>query len=127
MIVIRGIVPDCAPNPIGLNRDLAHSYDRLGQIFFILDRSNPVHYNWWPKISRTIDNPCKSVPTIQMGIKLILNLCVSDGFDMFPTLLVTDGSCVIDRRMGIHGHPPEIQICLFKVKSKSSFWCLITM
>ncbi|KAJ4796996.1 alkaline/neutral invertase [Rhynchospora pubera] len=46
---------------------------------------------------------------VQTGIKLILNLCLSDGFDMFPTLLVTDGSCMIDRRMGIHGHPLEIQ------------------
>ena len=33
----------------------------------------------------------------------------SGGFDLFPTLLVTDGSCMIDRRMGIHGHPLEIQ------------------
>ncbi|GFP80369.1 alkaline/neutral invertase a mitochondrial [Phtheirospermum japonicum] len=46
---------------------------------------------------------------VQTGIKLILNLCLSDGFDMFPSLLVTDGSCMIDRRMGIHGHPLEIQ------------------
>ena len=49
---------------------------------------------------------------VQTGIRLILNLCLSDGFDMFPTLLVTDGSCMIDRRMGIHGHPLEIQASL---------------
>ncbi|CAI0382094.1 unnamed protein product [Linum tenue] len=42
--------------------------------------------------------------------KLVLNLCLADGFDMFPSLLVTDGSCMIDRRMGIHGHPLEIQV-----------------
>jgi len=47
---------------------------------------------------------------VQTGIKLIMNLCLADGFDMFPTLLVTDGSCMIDRRMGIHGHPLEIQV-----------------
>ena len=41
---------------------------------------------------------------------MILRLCLADGFDMFPTLLVTDGSCMIDRRMGIHGHPLEIQV-----------------
>ncbi|KAH9302270.1 hypothetical protein KI387_013853, partial [Taxus chinensis] len=46
---------------------------------------------------------------VQTGIKLILKLCLADGFDMFPTLLVTDGSCMIDQRMGIHGHPLEIQ------------------
>lgn len=47
---------------------------------------------------------------VQTGIKMILKLCLADGFDMFPTLLVTDGSCMIDRRMGIHGHPLEIQV-----------------
>lgn len=47
---------------------------------------------------------------MQTGIKMILKLCLADGFDMFPTLLVTDGSCMIDRRMGIHGHPLEIQV-----------------
>ncbi|KAF7811553.1 neutral/alkaline invertase 3, chloroplastic-like [Senna tora] len=47
---------------------------------------------------------------VQTGIKMILRLCLADGFDMFPTLLVTDGSCMIDRRMGIHGHPLEIQL-----------------
>lgn len=46
---------------------------------------------------------------VQTGIRMILKLCLADGFDMFPTLLVTDGSCMIDRRMGIHGHPLEIQ------------------
>ena len=44
---------------------------------------------------------------VQTGIKMILKLYLADGFDMFPTLLVTDGSCIIDRRMGIHGHPLE--------------------
>lgn len=47
---------------------------------------------------------------VQTGIKMILKLCLADGFDMFPTLLVTDGPCMIDRRMGIHGHPLEIQV-----------------
>lgn len=49
---------------------------------------------------------------VQTGLKMILNLCLTDGFDMFPSLLVTDGSCMIDRRMGIHGHPLEIQVSL---------------
>ncbi|EOY19072.1 hypothetical protein QUC31_006247 [Theobroma cacao] len=50
---------------------------------------------------------------VQTGIKMILRLCLADGFDMFPTLLVTDGSCMIDRRMGIHGHPLEIQALFY--------------
>lgn len=52
---------------------------------------------------------------MQTGIKMILRLCLADGFDMFPTLLVTDGSCMIDRRMGIHGHPLEIQVDGFSI------------
>ncbi|KAI6676612.1 hypothetical protein NL676_037408 [Syzygium grande] len=50
---------------------------------------------------------------VQTGIRMILKLCLADGFDMFPTLLVTDGSCMIDRRMGIHGHPLEIQALFY--------------
>ncbi|KAK6144255.1 hypothetical protein DH2020_021075 [Rehmannia glutinosa] len=50
---------------------------------------------------------------VQTGIKMILKLCLADGFDMFPTLLVTDGSCMLDRRMGIHGHPLEIQALFY--------------
>ena len=61
---------------------------------------------------------------VQTGLKMILNLCLTDGFDMFPSLLVTDGSCMIDRRMGIHGHPLEIQVsssCLKNFKSYGIF------
>ncbi|KAI9396800.1 hypothetical protein POPTR_004G186500v4 [Populus trichocarpa] len=50
---------------------------------------------------------------VQTGMKMILRLCLADGFDMFPTLLVTDGSCMIDRRMGIHGHPLEIEALFY--------------
>ena len=55
---------------------------------------------------------------------MILKLCLADGFDMFPTLLVTDGSCMIDRRMGIHGHPLEIQVFLFTTSSYIIFFRL---
>lgn len=61
---------------------------------------------------------------VQTGIKMILKLCLADGFDMFPTLLVTDGSCMIDRRMGIHGHPLEIQVVLFSITTSSTVECI---
>lgn len=48
-------------------------------------------------------------PEFQNGIRLIMELCVANRFDMYPTLLVPDGACMIDRRMGIYGHPLEIQ------------------
>lgn len=73
---------------------------------------------WWIIMLRsygkiTGDYALQERVDVQMGIKLILNLCLSDGFDMFPSLLVTDGSCMIDRRMGIHGHPLEIQALFY--------------
>ncbi|KAJ9154639.1 hypothetical protein P3X46_027957 [Hevea brasiliensis] len=73
---------------------------------------------WWIILLRaygkiTGDYALQERIDVQTGIRLILSLCLSDGFDMFPTLLVTDGSCMIDRRMGIHGHPLEIQALFY--------------
>ncbi|KAG0479741.1 hypothetical protein HPP92_010599 [Vanilla planifolia] len=73
---------------------------------------------WWIILLRAYgkisgDYALQERVDVQTGIKLILNLCLTDGFDMFPTLLVTDGSCMIDRRMGIHGHPLEIQALFY--------------
>ncbi|CAM8914716.1 unnamed protein product [Rhodiola kirilowii] len=73
---------------------------------------------WWIILLRaygkiTGDYALQERIDVQTGIKLILNLCLTDGFDMFPSLLVTDGSCMIDRRMGIHGHPLEIQALFY--------------
>ncbi|KAK4483320.1 hypothetical protein RD792_010506 [Penstemon davidsonii] len=73
---------------------------------------------WWIILLRaygkvTGDYSLQERVDVQTGIKLILKLCLTDGFDMFPTLLVTDGSCMIDRRMGIHGHPLEIQALFY--------------
>lgn len=58
---------------------------------------------------------------MQTGMKMVLKLCLADGFDMFPTLLVTDGSCMIDRRLGIHGHPLEIQVRVFCLPNTNQF------
>ncbi|PPD94804.1 hypothetical protein GOBAR_DD08155 [Gossypium barbadense] len=73
---------------------------------------------WWIILLRaygkiTGDYSLQDRVDVQTGIRLILNLCLTDGFDMFPSLLVTDGSCMIDRRMGIHGHPLEIQALFY--------------
>ncbi|KAK8588083.1 hypothetical protein V6N13_087032 [Hibiscus sabdariffa] len=53
------------------------------------------------------------MPEVQRGMKLILNLCLSDGFDTFPTLLCADGCSMIDRRMGIYEYPIEIQALFY--------------
>lgn len=49
----------------------------------------------------------------QTGIVLILKLCLADRFDMYPTMLVPDGAFMIDRRMGVAGHPLEIQALFY--------------
>jgi len=45
----------------------------------------------------------------QKGIKMILKLYLKESFETSPAMLVPDGSFMIDRRMGVHGHPLEIQ------------------
>lgn len=59
---------------------------------------------WWIILLRsytksTGDHTLAELPEVQRGMKLILNLCLSDGFDTFPTLLCADGCSMIDRRM----------------------------
>ncbi|KAJ6334682.1 hypothetical protein OIU78_011527 [Salix suchowensis] len=73
---------------------------------------------WWiillrSYIKRTRDYALLDRPEVQKGMKLILNLCLSDGFDTFPTLLCADGCSMIDRRMGIYGYPIEIQALFY--------------
>ncbi|KAI3938284.1 hypothetical protein MKW92_048179 [Papaver armeniacum] len=53
------------------------------------------------------------------GNKIDFEFMSNRWFDMFPTLLVTDGSCMIDRRMGIHGHPLEIQALFYSALRSS--------
>lgn len=73
---------------------------------------------WWIILLRayvkaTGDMALAHRPDFQRGIILILKLCLADRFDMYPTLLVPDGSFMIDRRMGVAGHPLEIQALFY--------------
>ncbi|KAB5512591.1 hypothetical protein DKX38_029619 [Salix brachista] len=73
---------------------------------------------WWIILLRaytksTGDSSLAERPECQKGMKLILMLCLSEGFDTFPTLLCADGCSMIDRRMGIYGYPIEIQALFF--------------
>lgn len=59
---------------------------------------------WWIILLRsytkcTHDYSLADLPVVQKGMKLILNLCLSDGFNTLPTLLWADGGSMIDRRM----------------------------
>lgn len=69
---------------------------------------------WWLFVLRayvkaTGDFSLAHQEDFQKGIRLIMSLCLVARFDMYPTLLVPDAPCMIDRRMGIDGRPLEIQ------------------
>lgn len=73
---------------------------------------------WWLILLRayvisTKDFSLAYQPEFQTGIRLIMELCLATRFDMYPTLLVPDGACMIDRRLGIYGHPLEIQTLFY--------------
>ncbi len=73
---------------------------------------------WWiillhAYVKATKDLNFALQPQFQTGIMLIMELCLATRFDMYPTLLVPDGACMIDRRMGIFGYPLEIQALFY--------------
>ncbi len=73
---------------------------------------------WWILIlhaytAATKDQEFARTEACQRGIRTILSICLRDRFEVFPTLLVPDGSFMIDRRMGVFGHPLEIQSLFF--------------
>jgi hypothetical protein len=73
---------------------------------------------WWLILLRayvkaTGDLALAHQADFQEGIRLILKLCLEARFDLFPTLLVPDGSFMIDRRMGVYGYPLEIQALFY--------------
>lgn len=69
---------------------------------------------WWAVllhvyVEATGDREFALQPGVQRGLRAILTLCLKGSFEVFPTLLVPDASFMIDRRMGVYGHPLEIQ------------------
>jgi hypothetical protein len=73
---------------------------------------------WWIIILHAYVKATKDInfalqPEFQQGIMLIMELCLATRFDMYPTLLVPDGACMIYRRMGIYGYPLEIQALFY--------------
>ncbi|MBE7566464.1 alkaline invertase [Acidithiobacillus thiooxidans] len=69
---------------------------------------------WWSMLLHayvlyTGDLDFARSPEIQRMLRMILSLCLQSRFEVFPTLLVPDASFMIDRRMGVNGHPIEIQ------------------
>uniref|UniRef100_A0A8R7QNG5 Alkaline/neutral invertase n=1 Tax=Triticum urartu TaxID=4572 RepID=A0A8R7QNG5_TRIUA len=75
---------------------------------------------WWIILLRaytksTGDLTLAERPECQKAMRLILSLCLSEGFDTFPTLLCADGCCMIDRRMVSYGLALPICSSLIRV------------
>jgi hypothetical protein len=75
---------------------------------------------WWLILlyiyeKNTGDSSLAKKPEFQNTMEQILHLCLRDSFEVSPALLVPDACTMIDRRMGIYGHPLEIQALFYGV------------
>jgi len=75
---------------------------------------------WWIILlyiyeTSTGDHELSKQPVFQSTMEQILHLCLKDSFEVSPALLVPDACSMIDRRMGIYGHPIEIQALFYGV------------
>jgi len=75
---------------------------------------------WWLILlyiyeKSTGDSSLAKKPEFQNTMEQILHLCLRDSFEVSPALLVPDACTMIDRRMGIYGHPLEIQALFYGV------------
>ncbi|MCB1878398.1 MAG: glycoside hydrolase 100 family protein [Chromatiales bacterium] len=73
---------------------------------------------WWAILLGTYvrvsgDRSIAELPQVQQTLRGVLELSLKEGYEVFPTLLVPDGSFMIDRRMAVYGHPLEIQALFY--------------
>lgn len=73
---------------------------------------------WWLLVLRAYrrssgDETLTREPETITAIERILDLYLAQRFEMVPTLLVPDGAGPIDRRMGVYGHPLDVQALFF--------------
>jgi glycogen debranching enzyme len=75
---------------------------------------------WWiillyMYVKTTGDTELAQRVEFQKAMQQILHLCLKDSFEVSPALLVPDACTMIDRRMGIYGHPIEIQSLFYGI------------
>jgi hypothetical protein len=73
---------------------------------------------WWVGILAryvevTGDTDFLNQTAVQEGLRSIVDLLLRDNFEIYPTLLTPDASFMIDRRMGVYGHPLEVQALFY--------------
>ncbi len=73
---------------------------------------------WWLLILRAYqrasgDAEFAREPEIAAAVERVFEFYLRPQFEMLPSLLVPDGSSMIDRRMGVYGHPLDLQVLFF--------------
>ena len=90
-----------------------------------IGRVTPVDSSlWWLLLMRMYikasgDKAIAAEDKTCSSIKRILDHYLIGHFELIPTLLVPDGAFMIDRRMGMYGHPLDIEV-LFHAALRSS-------
>ncbi len=59
------------------------------------------------------DDTLAEEPSVRAAIERICNLYLAPRFETTPALLVPDGAYAVDRRLGVYGHPLDVQVLLF--------------
>ena len=84
-----------------------------------IGRVTPVDSSlWWLILLRIYtkasgDTSLAARDDFQHAIRLIIDQYLTAHFEMIPTILVPDGSFMIDRRLGLYGHPLDIEILFY--------------
>ena len=113
IVLAEGLMP--ASFEVTANQDIEPDFGQRA-----IGRVTPVDSGlWWLFLLQAYERACVQAnrpdekiahrDEFQRGIKLILSLCLVKRFDMTPTMLVPEAAFMIDRRMGVYGHPLEIQ------------------
>ena len=73
---------------------------------------------WWLLLLRAYgrasgDEELARRDEMQKAIKKLVTTWLADRFEMVPTILVPDAASMIDRRMGVYGHPLDVEVLFF--------------
>ena len=117
---------DCFKAGRGLMPASFKTIEKQGESRFVADfgeqaigRVTPVDSSlWWLLLLRFYlvfsgDREFVVQEKIQKTVKAILDLYLVGHFELIPTLLVPDGAFMIDRRMGMYGHPLDVEVLFY--------------
>lgn len=73
---------------------------------------------WWLLLLRAYvrasgDRDLARRDDVQQAMEQLVSTWLADRFEMVPTILVPDAASMIDRRMGVNGHPIDVEVLFF--------------